>query len=65
MSKKYCIDIIDMQKWLRNALIIYTPVFLLALNQLQNWNFDIKIIYASIISITIDLVRRFLNDYTK
>jgi hypothetical protein len=49
----------------RTAMIIYSPVILLFLDQIQSWNFDIKILYALGVSVTIDVIRRFLKDYTK
>lgn len=65
MSKKYELSKEDVKKILRTTAIIYTPVLLLFLDQIQNWQFDIKILYALAVSVTIDTVRRFLNDYTK
>jgi hypothetical protein len=50
---------------MRNIAIIYSPVVLLFLDQIQNWNFDYKILIALAISTTIDTIRRFLKDYTK
>ena len=47
----------------RTAVIIYTPVILLLLNQIEAGEFNINLLYASTISITIDLIRRWIKNY--
>lgn len=65
MSKKYELNKEDWKRILRQIAIIYSPVFLLFLDQIQKWEFDLKILYALGITITIDIIRRFVTDYTK
>jgi len=65
LSKKYELNSNDLQSILRNLAIIYWPVLMLLLNQLQEGNFDFKVLYALAISVTIDVIRRFLKDYTQ
>jgi len=64
-SKKYQLDIDSIKRLLQKAIIFYTPVILVLLDQVQKWNFDYKILYAMWLSMTIDLIRRFLTDYSK
>jgi hypothetical protein len=64
-SEKFTLSKEDIKKVMRTAMIIYSPVILLFLDQIQSWNFDIKILYALGVSVTIDVIRRFLKDYTK
>ena len=64
-SKKYQLDINSIKRLLQKAFIFYTPVILVLLDQVQKGNFDYKILYAMGLSMTIDLVRRFLTDYSK
>jgi len=64
-SKKYSLNKQDLKKVIRQIIIIYSPVLLLFLNQIQDWHFDMKIVYALIISTSIDVLRRYLKDYTK
>ena len=64
-SKKFELSKTDLEKVVRNIAIIYSPVILLFLDQIQSWEFDVKILYALAISTTIDIVRRYLKDYTK
>ena len=65
MSSKFQLDNQDVKNIIRQIIIIYSPVILVFLDQIQKWQFDEKIIYALIISTTIDVIRRFLKDYTK
>jgi len=65
MSKKYSLNKQDLKRVIRQIVIIYSPVFILFLNQIQNWQLDIKIVYALILSTTIDITRRYITDYTK
>lgn len=64
-SGSFELNTTDYKNILRQIVIIYTPVILLFLNQIKDWNFDINIIYALIISTTVDVVRRYITDYTK
>ena len=64
-SEKFALSKEDLKKVIRTAMIIYSPVILLFLDQIQKWEFDIKILYALGVSVTIDVIRRFLKDYTK
>lgn len=63
-SKKFELSQTDVKAILRQITIIYTPVILLFLSQIENWEIDYKIILALAISTTIDICRRFLKDYT-
>lgn len=65
MSKKYELNWEDIKRLIRATLIMYAPVCLLFLNQIQNNTFDYKILWALIISTTIDIFRRLLQDNTK
>jgi len=65
MSKKFSLSKTDLKKIIRQIIIIYSPVILLFLNQIKDWHFDIKIVYALIISTSVDVLRRYLTDYTK
>lgn len=65
MSTKYKLNLEDIRRILRNVAIIYSPVIIMFLDQIQKWTFDEKILYALFISTTIDVIRRFLNDYSK
>ena len=64
-SKKYQLDIDSIKRLLQKAIIFYTPVILVLLDQIQKWNIDYRILYAMALSMTIDLIRRFLTDYSK
>lgn len=64
-SWKYQFDITSFKKLARNSLIMFTPVILLFLDQIQAWTMDYKIIVATAMGIWIDAVRRFLTDYSK
>ena len=63
-SQKFCLNKKDFEEIFKQIIIIYSPVFFLFLDQIESWEFDIKIIFALFISITLDMVRRFLTDYT-
>ena len=64
-SEKYKLDKQDLKAIKKQIIIIYTPVILLFLDQIEKWQFDLKILWALGLSITIDIIRRFLKDYTK
>jgi len=63
-SPKFSLDNSDIKEIFKQAIIIYSPVILLFLEQIEKWEFDIKIIFALIISTSIDIARRFITDYT-
>lgn len=65
MSTKFKLDKQDLINISRQIVIIYSPVILLFLDQIQEWKFDYKIVVALIISTSIDILRRYLKDYTK
>ena len=65
LSKKYELNSKDLKAIIRNLAIIYWPVLMLFLDQIQKWQFDLKVLYALWVSITIDVIRRYLKDYTK
>ncbi len=65
MSKSFELDREDYTRIIRTTLIIYTPVVLLFLDQIQSWEFNMSIIYAATLSITIDSIRRYFTNYTK
>ena len=64
-SAKFQLDKDSIKRLLQKAIIFYTPVILVLLDQVQNWTIDYKILYAMWLSMTIDLIRRFLTDYSK
>ena len=61
MSEKFQLNLNDLKAILRTIVIHYSPVLLILMNQIQNWTFDLKIVYALIISTTIDILRRYLT----
>jgi len=63
-SQKFSLDNSDIKEIFKQTIIIYSPVILLFLEQIEKWEFDIKIIFALIISTSIDIARRFITDYT-
>lgn len=64
-SKRWRLNREDCKRILRNVLIIYSPVILLFLDQIQSGAFNYTILIALGVSITIDAIRRFVTDYTK
>ena len=64
-SQKFSLNNSDIKEIFKQIIIIYSPVILLFLEQIEKWEFDIKIIFALIISTSIDIVRKFITDYTK
>ena len=64
-SKRFQLDTETLKRLGRTALIMFTPVILIFLDQIQNWTMDWKIIWATAMWIWIDAVRRFLTDYSK
>jgi len=65
MSNKYELKKEDLKRIVRQILIIYTPVILIFLEQIQSGNFDMKIIYGLIAGTSIDGLRRYLTNYNK
>lgn len=64
-SPRFKLDTKDFKSIIRTMAIIYSPVLLLFLDQIQNGELDYKILIALVISTTIDILRRFIKDYTK
>jgi hypothetical protein len=64
-SKKFQLDTETLKRLLRTALIMFTPVILIFLDQIQNGTMDWRIIWATAMWIWADAVRRFLTDYSK
>lgn len=64
-SKSWELDYRNIKSILRQIIITYTPVILIFLDQIQNWTIDPKIIIALVISTTVDVLRRYLTDYSK
>lgn len=64
-SKSFEIDYTNIKSILRQIIITYTPVILIFLDQIQKWTIDPKIIIALVISTTVDVLRRYLTDYSK
>ena len=62
LSKKNSLNLGDLKSILRNVAIIYSPVFLMFLDQIQKWEFDEKILIALAISTTLDIARRFIRE---
>ena len=65
MSKKYQLKKEDFKRWIRNIIVFLLPVIYLFFEQIEAWNFDLKILKGLFIWLLIDLWRRFLTDYTK
>lgn len=63
-SKSFEFDLKIIKSIIRQAIILYTPVILLFLDQIQKWTIDPKIIIALLIWTTIDIIRRYLTDYS-
>lgn len=63
-SKKCELNKEDYKAIIRQIAIIYSPVILTGLEQIQAGEFDIKILYALLVSVTIDTIRRYFKDYT-
>jgi len=61
-SKKYSLDKSDLKNIWKTILAIYSPVILVFLDQIQKFEFDYKILLALLISVTIDIIRRFISD---
>lgn len=64
-SKMFQLDIETLKRLGRTALIMFTPVILLFLDQIQNGTMDWRIIWATAMWIWADAIRRFLTDYSK
>lgn len=62
-SKRFELNKEDLKRIVRQMLIIYTPVVILFLDQIQYWGFDLKIIWALAISVTVDIFRRYIRDF--
>lgn len=65
MSKSFELNKEDYKRIIRQIAIIYSPVLLLFLDQMGKGQFDLKIVYALILSTSIDVIRRYLTNYTK
>jgi len=65
MSKRFELGFEDYKRIARQVVIIYSPVILMFMSQIESWNFDYKIIYALLLSTTFDVARRYLTDYSK
>jgi len=57
-SKKNEINERDLQGVIRQFVIWYSPVIILFLDQIEKGQFDEKIIFALIVSTTIEIIRR-------
>lgn len=65
MSNKYELKKEDLKRIARQILVIYTPVLLLFLSQMEDWGFDVNVLYALAVSVSIDALRRYLTNYNK
>lgn len=63
-SKSLQLNKEDLKAIFRQIAIIYSPVILTGLEQIQAGEFDVKILYVLAVSVTIDTIRRYLKDYT-
>jgi hypothetical protein len=61
-SSAFSLNIEDYKRIVRNIVVMYWPVILVLLSQAQNWVYDTKVLYASFIWITIDVIRRYINE---
>ncbi len=64
-SKKNSLNKQDYINIGKTILAIYSPVILLFLDQIQDMSFDWKILAALWVSVTVDIVRRFVADNRK
>ncbi|MFB0965702.1 MAG: hypothetical protein WA194_07145 [Patescibacteria group bacterium] len=68
MSAKNTLDVTDAKKTARSAAVFYLPVLLAVLVSIQNGHYDIEtlknVAIASAISVTADLIRRYMADNT-
>jgi len=64
-SKSFQLNKEDYKRILRTIITIYSPVILLFLDQIQKGVFDYKILYVLAVSVSIDVIRRYLKNYTK
>jgi len=64
-SKKYSLDKKDWGNIWKTILAIYSPVIIVFLDQIQEMVFDYKILVALAISVTVDIIRRFIADNRK
>lgn len=55
----------DFKEVWKQILIIYSPVLLLCLDQIEKWQFNLNVIWALAISLTIDVFRRFITDFVE
>lgn len=63
-SKRFELNLDDLRWILRQIIILYTPVITLFLEQIASSQLDPKIIISLFMSTTIDIIRRFITDYT-
>ena len=64
-STRWQLSWADVLKILRSMAIWYTPVVILFFDQLQELTFDWKTIGIMALGLSVDLLRRLWNDYTK
>lgn len=62
MAKKSKEHVSHIAKSLRSSIIFFAPVILVLLTQAQHGQFDLKVVYAGIISILMDYVRRVVRE---
>jgi hypothetical protein len=66
VSKSKELNINDFKAWCRNVIVMFSPVLIALLTSLQNWEIvDWRILFSMAIWIIIDVVRRYLKNYTK
>ena len=58
------LDLETLKRVGRNALVFLTPVLLDLLTQIESWNIDLNALKLIISWLILDLIRRYLKDYT-
>lgn len=61
-KKKNTLNIEDFKRIGRNILIVFSPVLILFLEQIQKGEFDFKVLYALSVSVIIDGIRRYMRE---
>lgn len=63
-SKRFELDLDDLRSILRQIIILYTPVITLFLEQIASSQLEPKFIISLFLSTTVDIIRRFITDYS-
>lgn len=64
-SDRFQFDIEIIKRWLRSSAIVFAPAIVIFLNQIQSGVFDTNALKVAVVASVIDLIRRYVTDYTK